>query len=66
MEKATKTKVDYNAMAQEITKYDKLLKEATIGYFKAKIWGENQLQAVWGVINDREISQVNKKTSQLK
>ena len=51
---------DYDAMAGEVLKYDKLLKEATIGYYKAKIWGEEQLQAVWGQINDRKIKMVRK------
>jgi hypothetical protein len=60
MDKATKSKVNYNTVTEEVTKYDKLLKESTLGYVKAKIWGDGQLQAEWGVINDREITQVKK------
>ena len=61
MDKATKTKTNYDALAGEVTKYDKLLKESTLGYVKAQIWGEGQLGASWGEINDRELSQVEKK-----
>ena len=56
---------DYDSKAGDIIKFDKLLKEATIGYYKTKIWGDQQLPAVWGQINDREITLV-RKCSQIK
>ena len=38
MDKAIKWEVDYESLAAEVTKYNKLLKDATLGYVKVKIW----------------------------
>jgi hypothetical protein len=57
------TKTDYDTIAEEVQKYDKLLKIATLGYFKAKIWGDEQLAAKWGEINDRALTKVSIKLS---
>ena len=60
MPKAEATKSNYEEKAGEVTKYDKLLKEATIGYFKAKIWGEEQIPGTWGEVNDRGVKKARK------
>jgi hypothetical protein len=60
MPKAEASKSNYEEKAGEVTKYDKLLKEATIGYFKAKIWGDDQIPGAWGEVNDRVVKNARK------
>jgi hypothetical protein len=60
MSKAQTTKASYEGKALDVTKMDKLLKDSSIGYVKAKIWGDGELPGVWGVVNDRDIKQWRK------
>jgi hypothetical protein len=60
MLKAEAIKSNYEEKAGEVTRYDKLLKEATVGYWKVKIWGEDEIAGVGGTVHDRSVTKTRK------
>ena len=64
MSKSEEVKTNYEEKAGEVTKFDKLLKEASLGYYKARIWGPDEIPGTWGAVNDREIKDPRKGTMQ--
>jgi hypothetical protein len=60
MPKAEAIKSSYKEKVGEVTKYDKLLKEATVGYCKVKVWGKEEIPALWGSVNDCGVTKMRK------